>query len=229
MTGARPSLEARGVSKTYATGSGDLVVLDDVSLSVWPTEQVALVGPSGSGKSTMLSILGTLDRPTSGDVLVEGRSTEDLSDSERSSMRSEHIGFVFQQFHLMSHADAVANVELGMLYSGVGRTERRERAVQALERVGLGARLNHRPTQLSGGEQQRVAVARAIAHGPTTVLADEPTGALDQRTGAQIIEILRGLDSALVVITHDLSIAGQFGRQVSLRDGRIEADSAVSR
>jgi putative ABC transport system ATP-binding protein len=221
-----PALEALGVSKTYATGSGDLTVLHTVDVAVADREQVAIVGPSGSGKSTMLSILGTLDVPSTGDVLIAGRSTRGLDDAERSDLRSRHLGFVFQQFHLMSHVDAVANVELGMLYTGLSRAERRERAVAALQQVGLGDRLGHRPGQLSGGEQQRVALARAVAHAPAVVLADEPTGALDQRTGSQIIELLISLESALVVITHDLGIAERFGRQIRIRDGRIEQDSA---
>jgi putative ABC transport system ATP-binding protein len=223
-----PALEARGVSKVYVTGTGSLTVLSDVDLRVGAGEQVAVVGPSGSGKSTMLAILGTLDTPTTGDVLVAGRSTRNLDDGERSEVRSHHVGFVFQQFHLMAHADAVANVELGMLYTGMPPAERRDRAVAALERVGLAARLDHRPTQLSGGEQQRVAVARAIAHGPAVVLADEPTGALDQATGSAVIELLRDLDSALVVITHDVATAERFPRQVRLRDGRVIGDTAMA-
>lgn len=227
---ADPAVELRGVSKTYATGGGALTVLRDVDLAVAPGEHTAIVGPSGSGKSTMLSILGTLDSPSEGEVLVAGRPTASMSDAERSEVRSRSLGFVFQQFHLLSHADAVANVELGMLYSGLGRDLRRRRAVAALERVGLGERLDHRPTQLSGGEQQRVAIARAIAHEPAVLLADEPTGALDQATGSAIINLLDGLEGvALVVITHDLAVAGRFARQVRLRDGRIEADSGGSR
>ncbi len=227
MTKPGPALELRGVSKAYSTGSGELTVLSEVDLVVDTGEQLAVVGPSGSGKSTMLSILGTLDVPTSGDVLVTGRSTLGLDDAERSALRSGTLGFVFQQFHLLPHVHAVANVELGMLYTGLSRSERRERAVSALERVGLAGRLNHRPAQLSGGEQQRVAIARAIAPGPAVVLADEPTGALDQSTGSQVVDILRGLDSGLVVITHDLGVAEQFGRQVQLRDGRVVADVTV--
>ncbi|WP_275001207.1 ABC transporter ATP-binding protein [Promicromonospora iranensis] len=224
-TAVAPAVELRGVSKTYATGSGDLTVLRDVDLAIAPGEHAAIVGPSGSGKSTMLSILGTLDAPSAGEVLVGGRPTAAMSDGERSDVRSRSLGFVFQQFHLLSHADAVANVELGMLYTGLGRAERRRRAVDALTRVGLGERLDHRPTQLSGGEQQRVAIARAIAHEPAVVLADEPTGALDQATGTAIIDLLDGLaDVAVVVITHDLVIADRFARQVRIRDGRIEAD-----
>lgn len=226
-TSLHPAVELRGVSKTYATGGGDLTVLHEVSLSVAQGEQVAIVGPSGSGKSTMLSILGTLDAPTQGEVLINGRPTAVMDDTERSKVRSTSLGFVFQQFHLLPFADAVANVELGMLYSGLPRTPRRELAVAALCRVGLGTRLGHRPTQLSGGEQQRVAIARAIAHKPTVVLADEPTGALDQATGEVIIELLRELeDVALVVITHNLGIAERFERQIRIRDGRIEADTA---
>lgn len=222
----RPAVEVRGVSKTYQTGSGGLTVLREIDLTVMPGEQMAIVGPSGSGKSTMLSILGTLDAPSTGDVLVDGRSVGSMNDAERSQVRSTSLGFVFQQFHLLPHADAVANVELGMLYAGLNRAERRRRAVAALRRVGLGDRLDHRPSQLSGGEQQRVAIARAVAHGPALVLADEPTGALDQATGAAIIELLSGLENvALVVITHDAEIAAQFSRQVRLRDGNVVEDT----
>ncbi|GAB2489920.1 ABC transporter ATP-binding protein [Promicromonospora xylanilytica] len=222
----RPAVELRRVSKWYPSGAGDLTVLRDVDLTVAAGEQVAIVGPSGSGKSTMLSILGTLDAPSAGEVLVEGRPTAAMTDGERSDLRSKSLGFVFQQFHLLSHADAVANVELGMLYSGLDRDVRRGRATRALERVGLGARLDHRPTQLSGGEQQRVAIARAIAHEPAIVLADEPTGALDQTTGTAIIDLLVGLEGvALVVITHDQVVAQRFGRQVAIRDGCIEHDA----
>ncbi|GAB3160407.1 ABC transporter ATP-binding protein [Myceligenerans halotolerans] len=221
----RPAIELRGVSKTYMTGSGDLTVLKDVSISVGHGEHAAIVGPSGSGKSTMLSILGTLDQPTMGDVLVDDRSTGAMSDGERSELRSRSLGFVFQQFHLLPHVDAVGNVELGMLYSGLARAERRRRATEALERVGLAERLDHRPTQLSGGEQQRVAIARAIAHRPAVVLADEPTGALDQTTGRSIMTLFRRLDDvALVVITHDENIAAGFRRRIKIRDGRIESD-----
>ncbi|MFD2792660.1 ABC transporter ATP-binding protein [Promicromonospora vindobonensis] len=221
-----PALELRRVSKRYPSAGGELTVLRSVDLVIGRGEHAAIVGPSGSGKSTLLSILGTLDSPSDGEVLVGGRSTAQMADDERSAVRSSQLGFVFQQFHLLAHVDAVANVELGMLYSGLGRVERRRRAVEALTRVGLSARLDHRPTQLSGGEQQRVAIARAIAPDPVVLLADEPTGALDQATGVQIIDLLRGLDDvALVVITHDPQIAEGFGRRIRIRDGCIEADS----
>ena len=218
-------LELRGVSKSYATGAGDLTVLHDVDLRIGAQERAAIVGPSGSGKSTMLGIMGTLDAPTTGEVLLDGRPTAAMSDAERSEVRSRSIGFVFQQFHLLSHADAVENVSLGMLYTGLSWAQRRARAVEALGRVGLGARLDHRPTQLSGGEQQRVAIARSIAHRPALLLADEPTGALDQATGEQVIDLLTGLeDVSVVVITHDLDVARRFGRCIRIQDGRIVAD-----
>ncbi|MEG3616152.1 ABC transporter ATP-binding protein [Isoptericola haloaureus] len=220
-----PVVALRGVSKSYATGAGDLTVLRDVDLTIRDGERVAIVGPSGSGKSTMLGIMGTLDAPSAGDVVLRGRSTATMGDAERSDLRSRTLGFVFQQFHLLPHADAVENVALGMLYSGFVRAERRRRAVEALRRVGLGGRLDHRPTQLSGGEQQRVAVARAIAHEPALLLADEPTGALDEATGESIIDLLCRLDGvSVVVITHDPAVAARFPRQVRIRDGRIVAD-----
>ncbi len=228
MTGV-PAVELVGVGRTYDASGGPLTVLDDVDLRIDPGEQVAIVGPSGSGKSTLLGIMGTLDTPTRGEVRIAGRSTAAMDDAERSDVRARSLGFVFQQFHLLTHVDAVANVELGMLYHGYPRSERRRRATDALERVGLGHRTDHRPSQLSGGEQQRVAIARAIAHGPALVLADEPTGALDQATGESVIELLLGLDDAAVaVITHDAAIAAHLGRQVRIQDGRIRSDSRTA-
>jgi putative ABC transport system ATP-binding protein len=224
-TGVPPVLAVRGVTKDFPTGGGTLRVLHGIDLEVGPSEHVAIVGPSGSGKSTLLSIMGTLENPTTGDVIVGGFSTATMTDNDKAALRSRAFGFVFQQFHLLGHVDAIRNVELGLLYAGFSSKERRDRARHALDRVGLGARMSHRPGQLSGGEQQRVAIARAIAHGPQVVFADEPTGALDQATGSSVIELLRGLSAtALVVITHDEAIAGSLPRLVRVRDGRIEQD-----
>lgn len=218
-------LAVRGVTKDFPTGGGTLRVLHGIDLEVGPSAHVAIVGPSGSGKSTLLSIMGTLENPTTGDVIVGGFSTATMTDNDKAALRSRAFGFVFQQFHLLGHVDAIRNVELGLLYAGFSSKERRDRARHALDRVGLGARMSHRPGQLSGGEQQRVAIARAIAHGPQVVFADEPTGALDQATGSAVIELLRGLSAtALVVITHDEAIAGSLPRLVRVRDGRIEQD-----
>lgn len=226
MSGTGPVLALREVTKTY----GDVGALRGVTLDVAAGELVAVVGPSGSGKSTMLNIVGTLDRPTQGSVSIAGNDVATMSDNALSALRAEHVGFVFQQFHLQAGATAAENVADGLLYSATGRRERRRRAHEALERVGLGHRTDHRPTQLSGGEKQRVAIARAIVGSPTILLADEPTGALDSASGAAIVTLLRALNAAgttVLVITHDLGLAASLPRQVRMRDGLVEHDSAV--
>ncbi len=219
-------LELDDVVKEYP-GTPPVRALDGVTLAVRSGELVGLVGPSGSGKSTLLNIVGALDRPTSGAVRVDGRDVSRLDDRSLSAVRGRSIGFVFQHFHLLEGLTALDNVATGLLYRGVPAAERRERAAVALERVGLGHRLTHRPRALSGGERQRVAIARAIVGEPAIVLADEPTGNLDTRTGVEVLERLEQLPAegaTIVVITHDPGIADRLPRRVSIRDGRITDD-----
>jgi putative ABC transport system ATP-binding protein len=217
-------LEIRDLAKRYP---GGVDALRGVALTVEEGELLAVVGPSGSGKSTLLHIMGTLDRPTEGDVQVAGHDVAALSDRRLAALRASHVGFVFQQFFLVEGLSAVENVAQGLLYSGVPAAERRRRASEQLERVGLGHRLTHRPAQLSGGERQRVAIARALVGRPALVFADEPTGNLDTRSGGQIIGLLRELNvqgTTIVVITHDLEVAASLPRRVHIRDGGIELD-----
>jgi putative ABC transport system ATP-binding protein len=217
----------RDVVKEYP-GDPPTRVLHGVDLVVRQGELLAIVGPSGSGKSTLLHIMGTLDRPTAGDVHVAGYDVARLADRQLSALRAREIGFVFQQFFLLPGMSATDNVADGLLYTGRRLRDRRIRAREALERVGLGHRLDFNTEKLSGGERQRVAIARALVGEPSVVLADEPTGNLDSRSGDALVELLHQLNddgSTIVVITHDHEIAGRFGRQVAIRDGLIEADS----
>ncbi len=229
MSNADPVLELRAIEKIYGLGDASLRVLKGIDLSIVEGEYVAIIGPSGSGKSTLLNLLGCLDRPTSGAYLLSGEDVAKFSDRELSRIRNIRIGFVFQSFHLISHLTVHENVELPLFYARMSRAARRERCREVLDRVGLSHRLDHVPAQLSGGERQRVAVARALSNDPALILADEPTGNLDSKTSAEIMELFHDLHTAgrtVVVITHDPEIAAAAPRRVLLRDGLIESDLA---
>ena len=219
-------LQLDRIGRTYDMGPVVVHALRNVSLAVEEGEFVAILGPSGSGKTTMMSIIGCLDRPTTGSYQLAGTAVADLDDDRLAAIRSRTIGFVFQQYNLLPRTSALDNVATPLLYQGVGRRERHARAGAALERLGLGDRLGHEPTELSGGEQQRVAVARAIVTNPALVLADEPTGNLDTHTGHEVLDVLRGLHAdgrTIVLITHDSGVAASAQRQVHLRDGEVVA------
>jgi putative ABC transport system ATP-binding protein len=222
------ALELRDVAKSYPPPTA-VTALDGIDLQVELGETVAITGPSGSGKSTLLNLLGTLERPTRGSVHIAGVDTSTMGDRDLAGLRAWRVGFVFQQFFLLEHLSVLDNVATGLLYRGLSARQRRAAAGTALDTVGLGHRLTHRPSQLSGGERQRTAIARAVAGHPAIVLADEPTGNLDTATGADIITLIAGLAdpvTTVLVITHDLAVAAAMSRQVQLRDGRIVHDSA---
>ena len=221
-------VELRDVYKIYGEGlESEVRALDGVSLTVETGEFVAIVGQSGSGKSTMMNVLGCLDIPTRGDYLLEGTDVRELTDKELSLIRNKEIGFIFQQYNLIQSLTVLENVELPLIYQGINADDRYDLAMEALERVGLSGRVKHRPTEMSGGQQQRVAIARAIATHPNIIMADEPTGALDSKTGRHVLEILHSLHddgTTVILITHDNGIAATAERIVRLADGKIIAD-----
>ena len=222
-------VELRDVYKIYGEGlESEVRALDGVSLTVEPGEFLAIVGQSGSGKSTMMNVLGCLDIPTRGDYLLEGTDVRELTDKELSLIRNKEIGFIFQQYNLIQSLTVLENVELPLIYQGINADDRYDLAMEALERVGLSGRVKHRPSEMSGGQQQRVAIARAIATSPPIIMADEPTGALDSKTGKHVLEILRDLyrgGTTILLITHDDGIAATAKRVVRLSDGKIISDN----
>ena len=226
-----PVIEIEDITKTYQMGKVAVEALRGVSLKVGPGEMLAIMGPSGSGKSTLMNILGCLDQPSTGKYVLNGEDVGHLSDNQLAEIRNHRIGFVFQTFNLLARASALRNVMLPLIYAGVGRTERRQRARQALEIVGLADRVDHSPTELSGGQQQRVAIARALVNDPAIILADEPTGNLDSRSGAEIMAVLQELNRergiTVVLVTHDETIARHTKRIIRFHDGHITQDQTV--
>jgi putative ABC transport system ATP-binding protein len=230
-TAAVPVIELDQVDKTYETGALAVDALRAVSLTIDPGEFVAITGPSGSGKSTLMHIIGCLDVPTRGRYVLAGHDVASFGENQLAVVRNRFIGFVFQQFNLLPYLNAWRNVELPLVYAGIERAERHERALRALTQVGLADRADHKPGELSGGQQQRVAIARALVTEPAILLADEPTGNLDSASGAEVLTLLESLHQAgrtIVLITHDHAIAAQAGRAVEIHDGRIRADEALA-
>jgi len=220
-------IQITDICKVYNPGENEVRALDHVSLNIDKGEYVAIIGQSGSGKSTLMNMLGCLDVLSSGTYILNGTDVSSLSDDELSDIRNQEIGFIFQGFNLIPSFTAIENVELPLLYRGVSRSKRHELAIQALEKVGLGARMTHKPSEMSGGQQQRVAIARAIAQAPPVILADEPTGNLDSASSREIIEILKKLHAegrTVILITHDNEIAAQAKRVIRIKDGKVERD-----
>lgn len=225
-----PIIELKDVTKVYRMGAQEVRALDGVSVTIYPNEYVAIMGPSGSGKSTMMNMLGCLDTPSSGTYVLHGNDVSRMTDDQLAAVRNREIGFVFQTFNLLPRVDCLQNVELPLIYSGMRKSMRRERAEQALQSVGLGDRMRHKPNELSGGQRQRVAVARALVNQPSILLADEPTGNLDTRTGEEIMQLFEALyrrGNTILVVTHEEDIAMHARRIIRLRDGVVESDVRV--
>lgn len=227
-----PVIEFRDVRKIYKMGNSEVRALDGATVSIYPNEYVAIMGPSGSGKSTMMNIIGCLDVPTSGTYILNGYEVSKMNDDELAAIRNREIGFIFQTFNLLPRANCIQNVELPLIYSGTSKAQRREMAADALDNVGLGDRMDHKPNELSGGQRQRVAVARALVNNPSILLADEPTGNLDTKTGEEILNLFESLyerGNTLLVVTHEEYIALHARRIIRLRDGKVESDEMVTK
>lgn len=220
-------IKLKNIKKIYHMGDSDVHALDGVSLHIKPHEFVAIIGPSGSGKSTLMNMIGCLDVPSDGECWIDGTAVSKMRDNQLADLRNKKIGFIFQQYNLLSKLSAIENVELPLIYRGISQHERRKLAKEALKRVGLEDKINHKPSELSGGQQQRVSIARALSSKPALILADEPTGALDSKSGIEIMQMLYELHSegnTVVVITHDMNIAKQAQRIVTIKDGLITSD-----
>ncbi len=227
---SKPVIEIRDLKKIYKMGSMLVKALNGVSFDIDHNEYIAIMGPSGSGKSTLMNMLGCLDTPSDGSYVLNGSNVSDLDDSELAQVRNREIGFVFQTFNLLPRTDCLSNVELPLIYSGMKSSERKRIATETLEKVGLGDRLDHKPNELSGGQRQRVAIARALVNGPSILLADEPTGNLDTKTGEEIMQLFEELyrgGNTIIVVTHEQDIANHARRILRLRDGLIESDEPV--
>lgn len=227
-----PIIEIRDLHKEYVMGTQVVRALRGVSFNLMRNEYVAIMGPSGSGKSTLMNMIGCLDTPTRGDYILNGKNVSDLSDNELAAVRNKEIGFVFQTFNLLARSNCLSNVELPLIYSGMRSSERKKRALDVLDKVGLSDRVDHKPNELSGGQRQRVAVARALVNNPSILLADEPTGNLDSKTGQEIMQLfeeLYGQGNTIIVVTHEEDIAAHARRIIRLRDGLLESDTSVEK